>query len=75
MLSCIQALQVGSRDDAVVHKGTSGNIVYDSLRLQIRFSGRSLIKIRNSRGPMIDPWGTPDFIGFQEEVTPLIITL
>ena len=45
------------------------------LGLQLKLSGRWLINIRNSRGPRIDPSGTPDFIDFQEEVTLLNITI
>ena len=46
----------------------------NSLGLQTRLSGRSFINTRNRRGPSIDPCGTPDIIGFNEEVTPFRIT-
>ena len=37
-------------------------------------SGRSLIKIRNNRGPKIEPCGTPKIIFNREEVLPLTLT-
>ena len=46
-----------------------------SLGLQIKLSGRSLINIKNGRGPRTEPWGTPDLIGFHEDFTPFITTL
>ena len=32
--------------------------------------GRSLMYSKNSRGPIIDPWGTPQFIGLIPESSP-----
>ena len=38
------------------------------------FKTMSLIKIKNKRGPNIDPWGTPALIFVHEDVDPGITT-
>ena len=45
-----------------------------NLTLLIMPVSRSLTKIKNSRGPSTDPWGTPERIGAQLEFWPLITT-
>ena len=37
--------------------------------------GKSLIKLKIMKGPRTNPYGTPDFINFQEEVFPLKSTV
>jgi hypothetical protein len=37
-------------------------------------SGKSLTYNRNSTGPRIEPWGTPDVTGKVGEVTPRTVT-
>ena len=32
--------------------------------------GKSLIYIKNSRGPKIEPWGTPVYIFFSDDLDP-----
>ena len=34
---------------------------------------KSLIKITKSKGPKMNPWGTPDRTGFAKDLTPLIL--
>ena len=36
---------------------------------------KSFINRTNSKGPKMDPWGTPDRTGFEEELTPSNTTL
>ena len=46
-----------------------------TLQVDWMLSGKSLLYIRNKRGPRTKPCGTPDFINFQEEIWPLRTTL
>ena len=40
----------------------------------LREEGMSLIKIKNSNGPRIEPWGTPKFNScFKSDLTPLTL--
>ena len=39
-----------------------------SFALDFNSSGKSLMYIRNSSGPKIDPWGTPAKTGLHEDV-------
>ena len=46
-----------------------------SLTFVVKSWERSLIKIKNSSGPSIDPWGTPAWILVHEEYCPFKTTL
>ena len=43
----------------------------NNFAVDIKLSGRSFMYIKNSKGPKIEPWGTPDLIGDQLEDCPL----
>ena len=34
----------------------------------------SLMNNTKKRGPIMEPWGTPDVTGFKEDISPLITT-
>ena len=50
-------------DDTVVGK-------LKSLTLKLRFEGKSLMKVKNNKGPSTVPWGTPEVTSVQAEDSP-----
>ena len=69
--SMFTSLSIFIKSSFWVHKNISSA---NNFIKKLVASGKSFMKIRNNRGPRMDPYGTPYFILIKEDLTPLILT-
>ena len=59
---------------SLLEKNSAVSSAYKTTSLCLTQFGRSLIKMRNNKGPKTDPCGTPEFKSMGSEVVPLTQT-
>ena len=69
-------LRSSSKVDAtsMTYYGLLQLVWYRYMLLLVTFNGRSLMKMMKKSGPRIEPCGTPDVMGRDQEITPLMAT-